>query len=87
MTGIIGILAAIFPNVWSGPSPYLRPRGACGQRAISADCRAVLPRFLGAAMMLYFSQGAGRMIWPVSGGAIRMIIAGAVIAILVKLGV
>jgi len=87
MTGIIGILAAIFPNAWSGlftSDPEVL--------AVSAQyLRIVGPSymFFGAAMMLYFcSQGAGRMIWPVSGGAIRMVIAGGVSWVIsVKFGV
>jgi putative MATE family efflux protein len=70
----IGIAAAIWPAAWLGlfgSDPAMIATG-------SAYLRAVGPfyGFFGLGLALYFaSQGAGRMLWPVLAGGLRLVVA------------
>jgi putative MATE family efflux protein len=76
VTGMIGILVALFPHAWLGlfsndpevlaaGSQYLRIAGP-------------FYGFFGAGLSLYFaSQGAGRLFWPLLASFARLVIAGA----------
>jgi putative MATE family efflux protein len=74
LTETIGIAAAIWPTAWLGlfgSDPAMLASG-------SAYLRAVGPfyGFFGLGLALYFaSQGAGRLFWPATAGALRMTIA------------
>jgi Na+-driven multidrug efflux pump len=74
LTEIIGIAAAIWPTAWLGlfgSDPAMLAAG-------SAYLRAVGPfyGFFGLGLALYFaSQGAGRLLWPVLAGMLRVAIA------------
>ncbi|HEY0393068.1 MAG TPA: MATE family efflux transporter [Candidatus Elarobacter sp.] len=71
LTEAIGIAAALFPSAWLtlfGRDPAMLATG-------SAYLRAVGPfyGFFGLGLALYFaSQGAGRLLWPLAAGFIRM---------------
>src|SRR5438876_4862348 len=70
----IGLAAAIWPTVWLGlfdDHPRMLDAGA-------AYLRHVGPAFgfFGLGLSLYFaSQGAGRLLWPLSAGLVRLVIA------------
>jgi len=70
----IGIAAAIWPTAWLGlfdDDPRMLEAGA-------AYLRHVGPAFgfFGLGLSLYFaSQGAGRLLWPLSAGLVRLVIA------------
>ena len=74
-TGLIGLMAALFPNWWSG----MFSNDAAVQATSALYLRIVAPFYVlfGAGYMLYFaSQGAGRVLWPVAGGTVRLLLAG-----------
>jgi putative MATE family efflux protein len=74
VTEAIGLLAAAFPAAWIGLFSTAPEVIATGTTYL----RWVGPMFggFGAGMTLYFSsQGAGRMLWPLLAGCIRMAIA------------
>jgi putative MATE family efflux protein len=74
LTEAIGLVAAAFPAAWLS----LFDRDATMLAAGSAYLRAVGPfyGFFGLGMALYFaSQGAGRLLWPLLAGIIRLAIA------------
>jgi Na+-driven multidrug efflux pump len=74
MTESIGIAAAIWPNAWLGLFGHDPAMLAAG----SAYLHAVGPfyGFFGLGLSLYFaSQGAGRLLWPLLAGLLRMTIA------------
>ena len=70
----IGLAAAIWPTAWLGlfdDHPRMLAAGA-------AYLRHVGPAFgfFGLGLSLYFaSQGAGRLLWPLSAGLVRLVIA------------
>ena len=74
LTEAIGVAAALWPDAWLrlfGADPALLAAG-------SAYLRAVGPfyGFFGLGMALYFaSQGAGRLLWPLLAGLLRVLIA------------
>jgi putative MATE family efflux protein len=74
LTEAIGLSAAIWPNAWLslfGSEPDML-------RAGSAYLRVVGPfyGFYGLGFALYFaSQGAGRLLWPLLAGLLRLVIA------------
>jgi putative MATE family efflux protein len=74
LTETIGLVAASYPHAWLslfGSDPAMIAAG-------EAYFRAVGPfyGFFGGGMALYFaSQGAGRLLWPLIGGALRLVIA------------
>ena len=76
MTGTIGLLGALFPAQWIGLFSTQPEVVAAG----STYLRIVGPTygFFGLGLTLYFSsQGAGRLLWPVTSGFARLTIAAA----------
>jgi putative MATE family efflux protein len=75
VTGVIGLIAALAPNTWTGlftTDPVVAATGALYLRTV-----APFYWLFGAGYMLYFaSQGAGRVLWPVVGGTVRLLLAG-----------
>jgi putative MATE family efflux protein len=74
LTETVGILAALFPAAWLGlfdNDPHMLETG-------SAYLSIVGPSygFFGLGLCLYFaSQGAGRLLWPLLAGLLRMVLA------------
>jgi putative MATE family efflux protein len=74
MTEAIGIAAAVWPGAWLGlfgDDPRMLETG-------SAYLRSVGPAygFFGLGLCLYFaSQGAGRLLWPIIAGLLRLVVA------------
>jgi putative MATE family efflux protein len=85
LTETIGLVAAAWPLAWLrlfGTDPVMLASGA-------AYLRAVGPFYgcFGLGLALYFaSQGAGRLLWPVIGGLLRMIVAAGGGALALTLG-
>jgi Na+-driven multidrug efflux pump len=85
ITETIGLAAAMFPHAWLGLFTTEAEVLATGTRYL----RTVGPTygFFGLGLALYFaSQGAGRLLWPVIAGFIRLVIATAGGALLVAYG-
>ena len=83
IVGSIGLLVALFPNLWLGM--FLDPSNTAALDAGRSYFRLVAPfyAFFGLGLALYFaSQGAGRMIWPVISSLGRMGVALALALIL-----
>jgi putative MATE family efflux protein len=76
VTGTIGLAAALVPSAWVGlfsGDPQVIATGALYLRTVGPSYV-----FFGLGYMLYFAgQGAGRVLWPVLAGTIRLIIAAA----------
>jgi Na+-driven multidrug efflux pump len=74
VTEAIGVLVAIFPTAWLGlfsSDPNVLATGARYLRIVGPFYGA-----MGLGMLLYFaSQGAGRVLWPVLAGTLRLVIA------------
>ena len=74
VTETVGILAALFPQVWIGifsSDPEVLARGANYLQLVGP-----FYGFVGLGMLLYFAgQGAKRVTWPVLAGTARLIIA------------
>ncbi len=74
LTETIGIAAAIWPTAWLGlfgHDPEMLTIGATYLRTVGPAYG-----FFGLGLSLYFaSQGAGRLMWPLLAGLIRMVIA------------
>jgi putative MATE family efflux protein len=74
MTEAIGLLAAAFPHAWLSlfnTDPAVLEAGSRYLRVVGPTYG-----FFGVGLVLYFaSQGAGRMLWPVSGSVLRLVIA------------
>lgn len=76
IVGSIGLLLAIFPDLWLGM--FLDPSNTAALDAGRSYFRLVAPfyAFFGLGLALYFaSQGAGRMVWPVISSLSRMAVA------------
>ena len=74
ITETIGLLAALFPGAWLG----LFSADAAVLATGALYLRTVAPFYglVGAGLLLYFSsQGAGRVLWPVLAGTVRLAIA------------
>lgn len=73
-TEIVGLAAALWPEVWLRlftSDPVALEAGASYMRIVGPTYG-----FFGLGLALYFaSQGAGRMLWPMLGGFIRLCIA------------
>jgi putative MATE family efflux protein len=73
-TEAIGVAAAIWPSVWLGlfgADPLMMATGADYLRFVGPTYG-----FFGLGLSLYFaSQGAGRLLWPLLGGFVRLVIA------------
>jgi Na+-driven multidrug efflux pump len=71
-TGLIGLVAAVYPQLWVGlfsQDPQVLATGA-------AYLQRVAPFYLfyGLGMAFYFAgQGAGRVLWPVIAGLVRLV--------------
>ncbi|MBO9642625.1 MAG: MATE family efflux transporter [Pseudacidovorax sp.] len=75
MTTVIGVAAALWPLAWL----RLFGHDAAMLEAGTSYLRAVGPfyGFFGVGLVLYFaSQGAGRLMWPVLGNLLRLLVAG-----------
>jgi putative MATE family efflux protein len=75
VTELIGVAAAVFPGGWVG----LFSGDATVHGTGALYLRIVGPFYglFGLGMMLYFaSQGAGRVLWPVLAGTVRLLVAG-----------
>jgi putative MATE family efflux protein len=74
MTEAIGLLAAAFPHAWLsqfGTDPAMLEAGSRYLRIVGP-----LYGFFGLGLVLYFaSQGAGRLLWPVTGNVLRLAVA------------
>lgn len=76
IVGAIGLFFAVFPDLWL--RIFLGAEETAALDAGRTYFRAVAPfyAFFAAGLALYFaSQGAGRMVWPVAGSVLRMIVA------------
>tara|TARA_R100001369_G_scaffold35626_2_gene60888 strand:- start:2486 stop:3904 length:1419 start_codon:yes stop_codon:yes gene_type:complete len=76
IVGSIGLLLAVFPDLWLGM--FLDPSNTVALEAGRSYFRLVAPfyAFFGLGLALYFaSQGAGRMVWPVISSLSRMAMA------------
>ena len=74
LTEAIGLAAAIWPNAWLGlfsDDPAMQAAGAQYLRIVGPAYG-----FFGMGLALYFaSQGAGRLLWPLLAGLVRLVIA------------
>ncbi|TXH47183.1 MAG: MATE family efflux transporter [Burkholderiaceae bacterium] len=72
LCGSIGLIAAVFPQAWTGifsDDPAVRDYAA-----VYLHWVAPMYPVLGVAVALYFaSQGAGRVLWPVLGATARLV--------------
>ena len=76
IVGAIGVFFAVFPDIWLWL--FLDAGETAALDAGRAYFRTIAPfyAFFALGLALYFaSQGAGRMIWPVAGSIIRMVVA------------
>jgi putative MATE family efflux protein len=75
MTEAIGLMAAIFPGAWLSlfnTDPAMLEAGSSYLRMVGP-----VYGFFGIGLVLYFaSQGAGRLLWPVSSNLLRLAVAG-----------
>jgi putative MATE family efflux protein len=74
VTGVLGLAVTLFPHVWLSLFSDKPDVLAAG----SLYFRIVAPSYAisGFGLLLYFAgQGAGRVAWPVIGGAVRLIVA------------
>jgi len=82
LTGIVGLLLALFPESWVGLFTDHTPTLAAGVAYMTHVGPAF--GFLGVGLALYFaSQGAGRVGWPVTATLLRFLVAvgGATVAL------
>ncbi len=74
VTGGIGLVGALAPQLWLGlfsGEPDVLAAGATYLRIVGPTYA-----FFGVGLALYFaSQGAGRLLWPVLGGSVRLTVA------------
>jgi putative MATE family efflux protein len=85
ITEAIGLLAAAFPVAWLSlfdTDPAMLATGTQYLRVVGP-----FYGFLGLGLVLYFaSQGAGRMVWPVTAQFLRLLVAAGGSAIALRLG-
>ena len=82
LTGVVGLLLALFPESWVGLFTDHPPTLAAGVAYMTHVGPAF--GFLGVGLALYFaSQGAGRVGWPVTATVLRFLVAvgGATVAL------
>ena len=82
LTGVVGLLLALFPESWVGLFTAHPPTLAAGVAYMTHVGPAF--GFLGVGLALYFaSQGAGRVGWPVTATVLRFVVAvgGATVAL------
>jgi Na+-driven multidrug efflux pump len=83
LSGAIGLVVAIRPELWVGlysADPAVLATGAAYLRIVGA-----VYLFQGVGLSLYFaSQGAGTVLWPLAAGVLRMLVTagGAAVAVL-----
>jgi putative MATE family efflux protein len=74
LTEAVGLMASAWPGVWLGlfgTDPRMLATGAAYLHAVGP-----VYGFFGLGMALYFaSQGAGRLLWPLLAGLLRMLVA------------
>ena len=74
VTEAIGLAAAAFPYAWLGlfgDDPAMLETGAQYLRIVGP-----FYGFFGLGLVLYFaSQGAGRLLWPLAAGLLRLVVA------------
>ena len=74
MAETVGLAAAIWPTAWLGlfdSDPHMLETGAAYLRLVGPAYG-----FFGLGLCLYFgSQGAGRLLWPLLAGLLRMVLA------------
>jgi Na+-driven multidrug efflux pump len=74
MAEAIGVTAAVWPQAWLGlfgDDPRMLTAGAAYLRVVGPTYG-----FFGLGLCLYFaSQGAGRLLWPIVAGLLRLIVA------------
>jgi len=74
MTEAIGLAAAAWPQAWLGlfgDDPRMLATGAAYLRIVGPTYG-----FFGLGLCLYFaSQGAGRLLWPILAGLLRLLVA------------
>jgi putative MATE family efflux protein len=76
VTGVIGVLAALFPLAWLGLFTTDPEVLAAGVRYLVIV--GPFYGFFGAGLALYFaSQGAGRLLWPLFAAFVRLVVAAA----------
>lgn len=81
VTGVIGITAAMFPQLWI--DWFTADPEAVGFARRYLHIVGPLYGFFGIGMTLYFaSQGTGNMIWPFSAGVLRIVVAAGIGAVL-----
>lgn len=74
VTGAMGLGAALAPAVWAGL--FSQDRSVLPVTTTYLQIAGLAYGFFGAGLALYFaSQGAGRVIWPVVAGCLRLTIA------------
>ena len=73
LTEAIGVIVAIWPHAWLGPfgdDPRMLATGETYLRVVGP-----VYGFFGLGLSLYFaSQGAGRLLWPLLGSVVRVLI-------------
>ena len=83
-TGLIGLIAAIWPDVWLGHFTADDAAVAVGRNYLAIV--GPFYGFFGLGMALYFaSQGTGNMKWPFTAGALRLTVAAGGAAIAAKI--
>jgi Na+-driven multidrug efflux pump len=74
MAEVVGVAAALWPMAWLGlfdTDPHMLTTGAAYLRVVGPTYG-----FFGLGLCLYFaSQGAGRLLWPLLTGLLRMVLA------------
>jgi len=74
VTGAIGLIAAVWPNLWLGW--FTTDAAAYRMGAVYLQFAGPMYGMFGLGMALYFaSQGTGNMIWPFSAGVARLVVA------------
>jgi len=74
VTGVLGIVVAIWPDLWLGM--FTRDAAALASGRTYLSIVGPVFGFFGIAMALYFaSQGTGEMIWPIAANLCRIIMA------------
>lgn len=77
VTGLIGVVAAIWPALWL--SHFTSDAGAYAFGVDYLRIAGPFYGFFGMGMALYFaSQGTGNMFWPFTSGVIRLVVAGGI---------